>query len=125
MEQAAAHGIELEVSKRERLKRQTVIDPIPALFVCALLDGPLELGCGSWLTSSSPHPAWLATTQGYRVYANPTLERLTGFDSDQINQADWRSFLLEEGPSRRDSFLAKVPLLFLRLFVVVFCNYLS
>jgi hypothetical protein len=51
VEQAAAHGIELEVSKRERLKRQTVIDPIPALFVCALLDGPLELGCGSWLTS--------------------------------------------------------------------------
>jgi PAS domain-containing protein len=29
---------------------------------------------------SSPHPAWLATTQGYRVYANPALERLTGFD---------------------------------------------
>jgi PAS domain S-box-containing protein len=30
------------------------------------------------------------------VYANPALERLTGFNSDQINQADWRSFLLEE-----------------------------
>jgi hypothetical protein len=46
---------------------------------------------------SSPHPAWLATIQGHCVYANPALERLTGFNSDQINQADWRSFLLEEG----------------------------
>ncbi len=45
---------------------------------------------------SSPHPAWLATTQGQCVYANPALERLTGFNSDQINQADWRSFLLED-----------------------------
>jgi PAS domain S-box-containing protein len=45
---------------------------------------------------SSPHPAWLATTQGHCVYANPALERLTGFNSDQINQADWRGFLLEE-----------------------------
>src|SRR5260370_9787133 len=45
---------------------------------------------------SSPHPAWLATTQGHCVYANPALERLTGFNSDQVNQADWRKFLLEE-----------------------------
>jgi PAS domain S-box-containing protein len=45
---------------------------------------------------SSPHPAWLATTQGHCVYANPALERLTGLNSDQINQADWRIFLLEE-----------------------------
>ena len=45
---------------------------------------------------SSPHPAWLATAQGHCVYANPALEHLTGFNSDQINQADWRSFLLEE-----------------------------
>src|SRR6266446_2807299 len=45
---------------------------------------------------SSPHPAWLATTQGHCVYANPALERLTGLNSDQINRADWRSFLLEE-----------------------------
>ena len=45
---------------------------------------------------SSPHPAWLATAQGHCVYANPALERLTGFNSNQINQADWRSFLLEE-----------------------------
>jgi len=30
------------------------------------------------------------------VYANPALERLTGFNSDQIKQADWRSFLLEQ-----------------------------
>jgi PAS domain S-box-containing protein len=45
---------------------------------------------------SSPHPAWLATAQGQCVYANPALERLTGFNSDQIKQADWRSFLLEQ-----------------------------
>src|SRR5260370_35294447 len=45
---------------------------------------------------SSPHPAWLATAQGHCVYANPALERLPGFNSDQINQADWRGFLLEE-----------------------------
>jgi hypothetical protein len=32
-------------------ERQTVIDPIPALFVCVLPDGPLEFGTGSWLTS--------------------------------------------------------------------------
>ena len=45
---------------------------------------------------SSPRPAWLATTQGHCVYANPALERLTGLNSDQINQADWRCFLLDE-----------------------------
>src|SRR5271154_1354674 len=44
---------------------------------------------------SSPQPSWLATTQGHCVYANPALERLTGFNSDQIHQSDWRSFLLE------------------------------
>src|ERR1700759_4619561 len=44
----------------------------------------------------SPLPAWLATSKGDCVYANPALERLTGLDSDQINQADWQSFLLEE-----------------------------
>jgi PAS domain S-box-containing protein len=43
---------------------------------------------------SSPHSAWLATAQGQCVYANPALERLTGFNSDQVNQEDWRSFLL-------------------------------
>jgi PAS domain-containing protein len=45
---------------------------------------------------SSPYPAWLATTQGHCVYANPALERLTWLNSDQTNQVDWRSFLLEE-----------------------------
>jgi len=44
----------------------------------------------------SPYPAWLATAQGQCVYANSALERLTGFNSDQIAQADWRSLLLEE-----------------------------
>jgi PAS domain S-box-containing protein len=45
---------------------------------------------------NSPHPAWLATSRGECLYVNPALERLTGFKSDQINQVDWRSFLLEE-----------------------------
>src|SRR5215813_2771992 len=47
---------------------------------------------------SSPHPAWLATSKGDCLYAIPALERLTGFTSDQINQADWRSFVVEEDP---------------------------
>src|SRR6266702_4769417 len=44
---------------------------------------------------SSPHPAWLATSRGECLYVNPALERLTGLKSDQINQVDWRSFVLE------------------------------
>jgi PAS domain-containing protein len=34
---------------------------------------------------SSPHPAWWASTQGHCGYASPALERLTGFNSDQVN----------------------------------------
>jgi PAS domain S-box-containing protein len=45
---------------------------------------------------SSPNPAWLATSQGECLYANPALEHLTGLKSDQISQVDWRSFVLEE-----------------------------
>jgi len=45
---------------------------------------------------SSPHPAWLATSRGECLYVNPTLVCLTGLKSDQINQVDWRSFVLEE-----------------------------
>ena len=45
---------------------------------------------------SSPHPAWLATSRGECLYVNPALERLTGLKSDQANQVDWRSFVLEE-----------------------------
>ena len=45
---------------------------------------------------SSPHPAWLATSRGECLYVNPALEHLTGLKSDQINQVDWRSFVLEE-----------------------------
>src|SRR5690349_8048350 len=48
---AASPGIRLQVSKRGRLEGQTVIDLIPVLCVCALPDGPLEFGGGSWLTS--------------------------------------------------------------------------
>jgi PAS domain S-box-containing protein len=45
---------------------------------------------------SSPHPAWLANSQGECVYANAALVRLIGLNSDQINQVDWWNFLLEE-----------------------------
>ncbi len=45
---------------------------------------------------SSPHPAWLATCRGECFYINQALEHLTGLKSDQINQVDWRSFVLEE-----------------------------
>src|ERR1700751_3590233 len=45
---------------------------------------------------SSVHPVWLATDRGHCIYANAALEHLTGLDSQQIIQADWRSFLLEE-----------------------------
>jgi PAS domain S-box-containing protein len=45
---------------------------------------------------NSAYPAWLATSAGQCVYANPALERLTGLNSEKIIQADWRSFLLEE-----------------------------
>ena len=38
IERAAAHGIKSKLNKREWLERQTVIDPIPALFVCVLPD---------------------------------------------------------------------------------------
>jgi formate hydrogenlyase transcriptional activator len=44
----------------------------------------------------SLHPAWLATSRGECLYVNPALERLTGLKSDQINQVDWRSLVLEE-----------------------------
>ena len=45
---------------------------------------------------SSPHPAWLATSRGECLSVNPALELVTGLKSDQINQVDWRSFVLEE-----------------------------
>ena len=48
------------------------------------------------LIHNAPFPAWLATGKGDCVYANPALERLTGLKSEQINQADWRSFLQQE-----------------------------
>jgi PAS domain S-box-containing protein len=48
------------------------------------------------LVHNAPFPAWLATGKGDCVYANPALERLTGLNSEQINQADWRSFLQQE-----------------------------
>jgi PAS domain S-box-containing protein len=45
---------------------------------------------------NSPYPAWLATGNGDCVYGNPALERLTGLNAEEIIQADWRSFLLDE-----------------------------
>jgi PAS domain S-box-containing protein len=48
------------------------------------------------LVEGSPYPAWLAAAKGECVYANPALERFTGLNSEEIKQADWRSFLQEE-----------------------------
>ena len=45
---------------------------------------------------SSPHPTWLATSQGECLCANPALETLIGLKSHLINQVDWRTFVLEE-----------------------------
>src|SRR6202035_926263 len=45
---------------------------------------------------SSPHPTWLATSRGECLYVNPALERLTGLKFVQVNQVDWRSFIVEE-----------------------------
>jgi len=69
VELAAAHGIELEVSKLEQLERQTVIDPIPELFVYVLPDGPLEFGSGSWLASRKSTGSFkvLQTPHGWRL----------------------------------------------------------
>jgi PAS domain S-box-containing protein len=58
---------------------------------------------------SSPHPAWLATDQDHCVDANPALERLTGCYSNQINQADWRTFLLEEDRAVASAFWQESP----------------
>ncbi len=39
----------------------------------------------------------MAGNESGRLYiCNPALERLTGLKSDQINQVDWRSFVLQE-----------------------------
>ena len=53
---------------------------------------------------SSPHPAWLATSRGDCVYVNPALERLIGLKTDQINQVDWRSFVLEQDRAAASAF---------------------
>jgi PAS domain S-box-containing protein len=55
-----------------------------------------DIGKIDAFVQSSPHPAWLATSRGECLYVNPALEHLTGLKSDQINQVDWRSFVLEE-----------------------------
>ena len=43
-----------------------------------------------------PHPAWLATSSGDCACANAAFRGLTGLTSDQLQQADWLTFLLEE-----------------------------
>ncbi len=45
---------------------------------------------------SSQYPSWLVTSDGNCVYANPALQRLTGLSSEQLNQADWRTLLLDD-----------------------------
>jgi PAS domain S-box-containing protein len=48
------------------------------------------------LVHSSPHPAWLAASNGDCEYANAALQHLTGLNSDQLQQAAWFEFLVEE-----------------------------
>jgi PAS domain S-box-containing protein len=45
---------------------------------------------------NSPYPAWLATSKGDCVYANPALERLTGLNSEEVVKVNWGSFLVKE-----------------------------
>ncbi len=45
---------------------------------------------------SSPHPAWLASSDGICTYANPALQRLTGLNSHQIELHDWLRFVVDE-----------------------------
>jgi len=66
-----ANGIKLRVSKLERLERHTVIDPIPALFVCVLPDGYFKVGCGSsWLDRRKSTLSFkvLHTSYGWRPF---------------------------------------------------------
>jgi PAS domain S-box-containing protein len=44
----------------------------------------------------SPNLVWLAGNGCDCLYGNPALQRLTGLDSNQIYQLDWRYLLLEE-----------------------------
>ena len=44
----------------------------------------------------SPHPAWLAHSDGRCVYANPILTRLTGLSSAQLKQKHWLELVIDE-----------------------------
>ncbi len=44
----------------------------------------------------SPHPSWLADSDGRCIYANPALERLTGVGVDQLEGTYWLDLLIDE-----------------------------
>jgi signal transduction histidine kinase len=44
----------------------------------------------------SPHPTWLAHSDGRCVYANPILTRLTGLSSTQLKQTHWLELVTDE-----------------------------
>jgi len=50
----------------------------------------------SAFVESSPHPVWLASSNGMCTYANPALQRLTGLNSGQMEEQDWLKFVVEE-----------------------------
>ena len=44
----------------------------------------------------SPHPAWLAHSNGRCIHANPILMRLTGLSSEQLKQTHWLELVIDE-----------------------------
>ena len=44
----------------------------------------------------SPHPAWLAHSNGRCVHANPMVTRLTGLSSTHLKQTHWLELLIDE-----------------------------
>jgi len=44
----------------------------------------------------SPHPSWLAHSDGRCIYANPAVERLTGAVVGQLEGTSWMDFLIDE-----------------------------
>lgn len=60
------------------------------------LDGMTHGGKIGAFVESSPHPAWLASSDGICTYANPALQRLTGLNSHQIELHDWLRFVVDE-----------------------------
>jgi hypothetical protein len=67
IELAATYGKKLKVSELERLERETAIDPMQALFVRVLPDGPVDFGGSSWLTSRKSTLSAAVVSDGKRA----------------------------------------------------------